>query len=267
MARSGAVLLVVFQVTNIALSSEDAGFVADRSQQFAAEEWTDGALGRLEPRSAILVRSPAMAFRLWAARLVRGERPDIVVIPLSLLDRGQVATTLLASERELEPLLRDIALSGQPSEFSLSELADVRPLHIELDRGWSNRLLSHLVVDGFWLEFAPQPLGPSDRKASTTLGTTPLRRVLDAIAAPTVPDASTSSIVAEALRSHSMLLSQLGEHDAARAYLGTVSRMASSDPFTISLSLKHAIATTARAAANQGRMRASKTGSGAGRDR
>jgi hypothetical protein len=130
MARSGAVLVVVFHLTLIALTSEEAGFAADRSEQLAAEVWADEALGRLEPRSAILVRSPALAFRLWAARLTRGERPDVVVIPVPLLDRGNVASSLLAEERALEPLLRSFALTGAPNEFALSKAADVRPLHV-----------------------------------------------------------------------------------------------------------------------------------------
>ena len=75
MARAAAVLVVVFHLTLAALTSEEAGFSTDRSEQLAAEVWADEALGQLEPRSAVLVPSPAIAFRMWAARLLRGERP------------------------------------------------------------------------------------------------------------------------------------------------------------------------------------------------
>ncbi|HZF50014.1 MAG TPA: hypothetical protein VE093_15245 [Polyangiaceae bacterium] len=217
MAKSGAVLLVVFHVTLVALTSEEAGFAADRSEQLAAEVWVDEALGKLEPRAAILVRSPAVAWRLWAARITRGERPDVLVIPVPLLNRGRVAAGLLAEERAMEPLLRDFAMSGEPTEFALSTLADARPLHVELDRRWGKRIVSHLSVDGLWLEYAPQPLGPSDRKLGAKAQSAPLTRVLAAANAGGVPDAPTSSVVAEALIGQSSALMSLGEHDAAQA--------------------------------------------------
>ncbi len=217
MAKSGAVLLVVFHVTLVALTSEEAGFAADRSEQLAAEVWVDEALGKLEPRAAILVRSPAVAWRLWAARITRGERPDVLVIPVPLLNRGRVAAGLLAEERAMEPLLRDFAMAGEPTEFSLSTLADARPLHVELDRRWGKRIVSHLSVDGLWLEYAPQPLGPSDRKLGAKAQSAPLTRVLAAANAGGVPDAPTSSVVAEALIGQSSALMSLGEHDAAQA--------------------------------------------------
>jgi MFS family permease len=217
MAKSGAVLLVVFHVTLVALTSEEAGFAADRSQQLAAEVWVDQALGRLEPRAAILVRSPAVAWRLWAARITRGERPDVIVIPVPLLNRGRVAAGLLAEERALEPLLRDFAMTGDFSEFALSSLADARPLHVELDRRWGKRIISHLAIDGLWLEFAVQPLGPSDRRLGASAQAAPLKRVLAAANAGGIPDAPTSSVVAEALINQSSVLMTLGEHDAAQA--------------------------------------------------
>jgi len=241
MAKSGAVLVVVFHVTLVALSSEEAGYVADRGKQFAAEEWTDGALGRIEPSAAILVRSPALAFRLWAARLLRGERPDVLIVPERLLHRGRVALSLLAVEPEIEPLLRDYAIGGQPSEYALSKLADMRPLHAEIDRSWSRRLVSHLMVDGCWLEYAPQPLGPSDRKLSTTASLQPIHRVMAAIAAPIVPDTATSTVVAGTLRDQSAVLSLLGEHDAAQTFLDEVGRLAPGEVGLTGASIKHVI--------------------------
>jgi hypothetical protein len=230
-ARSGAVLLVVFQLTLVALTSEEAGFAADRSEQVAAEVWTDEAYGTLEPRSALLVRSPGVAFRAWAARITRGERPDVLVIPIPLLDRGQVALSLLAEERKLEPMLRDFALAGEPSEFALSTLADVRPLHVELDARWSRRLVNHLNVDGLWLEYAPQPLGASDRKLATAQSIVPLRRVLGALAVATVPDASTASVLASTLRSQSEGIALLGERVVAQSFLDRLGELTPQDPF------------------------------------
>ncbi|AUX48168.1 hypothetical protein SOCE26_096980 [Sorangium cellulosum] len=230
-ARSGAALLVVFQLTLVALTSEEAGFAADRSEQAAAEVWTDEAYGSLDPRSAILVRSPAIAWRVWAARITRGERPDVVVIPIPLLDRGQVAASLLEDERRLAPLLRDFALAGEPGEFALSTLADVRPLYVELDPRWSKKLLGHLNVAGIWLEYAPQPLGASDRKLATAQSIVPLRRVLEALSAAAVPDTSTAAVLASTMRGQSDVVSLLGERVVAQSFLDRLGELAQEDPF------------------------------------
>jgi hypothetical protein len=232
MARSAAVLTVVFHLTMVALASEEASFAADRSDQFAAEQWTDEAYLGLEPSAAVLVRSPAVAWRLWAARVTRGERPDVLVIPVPLLDRGRVSSSLVAAERQLEPLLHAYALRGRATEFALSKLADVRPLHVEIDGGWSDRLLAHLSVDGMWLEYAPQPLGPSDRKQAALASTAPLRRVLASIHASPVPDAPTASVVAVTLREQAAVLSQLGERETAYTFVQRVADLSPTDPLS-----------------------------------
>ncbi len=241
MARATAVLVVVFHLTLVALTSEEAGFDADRSEQFAAEVWADEALGLLEPRSAILVRSPAIAWRLWAARMTRGERPDVVVIPIPLLDRGRVGSSLIAMDRALEPLLRDFALTGQASEFSLSRVADVRALHVEFDPGWSRRLIGHLRIDGLWLEYAPQPLGPSDRRQSSAAAAAPMKRVLAAIADATVPEALTAAVLASTLRADANVLNTLGEREAADLVLGRIEELSARDPSVADLRLPYAL--------------------------
>jgi hypothetical protein len=241
MARAAAVLVVVFHLTLVALTSEEAGFATDRSEQLAAEVWADEALGGLSPRSAVLVKSPAIAWRLWAARLTRGERPDVLIIPIPLLDHGRVAAGLIAADRTVEPLLRDFALSGQPSEFSLSHLADARALHVELDPTWSKRLISHLRIDGLWLEYAPQPLGPSDRRQSSAAAAAPMRRVLAAIAGAAVPEAPTAAVVTATLRAHASALNALGEREAADLVLARIADLLARDPSVAEVRLPYAV--------------------------
>ena len=241
MARAAAVMVVVFHLTLVALTSEEAGFATDRSEQLAAEVWADEALGRIAPRAAVLVRSPAIAWRLWAARLTRGERPDVVVIPIPLLDRGRVAESLVATDRALWPLIRDFALAGQPSEFALSKVADARALHVEFDPAWSKRLVGHLRLDGLWLEYAPQPLGPSDRKQSSAAATAPMRRVLAAIAAATVPESPTAAVVAATLRADANVLNTLGEREASDLVLARLDELSARDPSVTELRLPYAL--------------------------
>lgn len=248
LSKAAATLVVVFHLTLVALTSEEAGFAADRSEQLATEAWTDEAFGRLEPHSAVLVRSPAIAWRLWAARILRGERPDVVVIPVHLLEKGRVASSLAASDRGLEPLLRDFALTNEPSEFSLSKVADVRPLYVEFDAAWRPRLSTHLLISGLWLRYTPQPLGPSDRKQSVPLAEVPLRRALAAIAATTLPDAPTSAIMQSTLRAHATVLGSFGDREAADSFLGKIDELTARDPFAARLALPYALKGLKRAA-------------------
>jgi hypothetical protein len=219
LARPAGVLVVMFHVTLIALTSEEAQVASDREGQVAAEVWTDEAFGALPSRSAVLVRSPAIAWRLWAARTVRGERPDVLVIPSSLLGRGRITEALLSNERATSLLLRDMALTGAPSEHALSTLADARPLFVELFPGWPQRLFRHLSVNGMWLGYAPEPRGPSDRKLALLAQAAPLERVLRAVGETKDSDPSTAAVTAESLKGQAALLIALGEAETAQTFL------------------------------------------------
>lgn len=224
-AKPASVLVVTFHVTLIALTSEEAALASDRDIHVAAEVWTDEALESLPHRSAVLVRSPAIAWRLWAARSVRGERPDVLVIPAPLLGRGRVTEVLLSNERAMSLLLRDMALTGSPSEHALSTLADARPLFVELFPGWPQRLFRHLSVNGLWLGYTPEPRGPSDRKLALLAQAAPLSRVLRAVGEASQADPSTGAIVAESLKGQAALLIALGETETAQTFLMKVAAL------------------------------------------
>lgn len=214
LARWAAALLVAFDFTLVLVTGEDSGFPADRSTQNAAEVWTDEALGALPRRSLLLVRSETVAWRLWAARVSRGERPDVVVVPLPLLDKGSVATKLLALEPALAPLIRDMAVSGKPSENALSTLADARPLYVELDPTWDARLVDHLIPKPFWLRFAPHAYGRSDRTMALEKGRRPFKRVLDAAQSPEHRDRATITMLSVRAQEQAIALAALGDRES-----------------------------------------------------
>jgi hypothetical protein len=216
-ARPAAILLVAFQATLAALASEQASYVADRAAQRGAEEWLDASRAALEARAVALARAPAKATRLWAAQLTGGFRPDVVVAASELLPRPGVATDLMAREPRSRALVRATALRGAPDEFSLSELADARPLHVEPDRGWDPRTASHVELDGMWVRFASHPIGRTDRKRSAAESMAPLARVLAAVDPVEPPDPATSAVVAATVREQALVLAQLGESETARA--------------------------------------------------
>ncbi len=214
-AEPASALLVVFHFTLAFAAVEDSAYAADRRDQVAADSWTDEALAALPPSSLLLVRSEALAYRLWAAQIARGARTDLVVIPEPLLERGNVATLLLRQEPALAPLVREMALSGTPTEFSLSSLSDARPLFVEIDPSWAKRLREHLGPRAFFPRFSAHPLGRSDRAQSLKEGDDGWQRALAVANKPADRDAATLAVMQSELRDRAQLLVDAGDRDAA----------------------------------------------------
>jgi hypothetical protein len=214
-AEPASALLVVFHFTLAFAALEDSAFAADRRDQVAADSWTDEALAALPPSSLLVVRSEALAYRLWAAQIARGARTDLVVIPEPLLERGNVAALLLRQEPALAPLIREMALSGAPTEFSLSSLSDARPLFVEIDSRWSKRLRNHLAPRAFFPRFSAHPLGRSDRAQSLKENDDGWQRALGIAARPAVRDVATLAVMQSELRDRAQLLVDVGDRDAA----------------------------------------------------
>ncbi|MSP26131.1 MAG: hypothetical protein EXR75_13435 [Myxococcales bacterium] len=245
MARRAAVLTVVFHMTLVAVVSDEASASTDRSARFAAEEWTDAALGAVDPSAAIVVRSPRLSFRLFSAQHVDGQRPDVLVIASPLLGHGAVMPNLLPREPDLAPLLRDLALTGHASEFGLSVLADARPLAVELDPHWEHRLVAHLALDGPWLRFIPEHLSAPERRGDggRVLGAD--GRIAPRIASGPYRDTPSATVVGRTLKEHASALSLLGLTEPARTLLEELTRLEPSDPFARSarIRLAHAART------------------------
>jgi hypothetical protein len=220
-AKPASVLLVVFDFTLVFVGAEDSAFAADRRGEAAAEVWTDRALASVPPDGLLLLRSEALAWRLLAARIVRGQRPDIVVVPMPLLERGNVRARLLRTEPALAPLIREVALSGRPSEYALSSLADARPLFVEFDPSFDRAQLEHLVPQAFFMRFAPQPLGRSDRIAGLSQGASEFRFVLGETERDGQRDAATRSVLMAETRGQALVAAALNDRKNLDSILAT----------------------------------------------
>ncbi|HEX6766081.1 MAG TPA: hypothetical protein VF103_11400, partial [Polyangiaceae bacterium] len=227
-AKPAAVLLVVFDFTLVFVGVEASAAAAERRTGIANEVWTDEAFGSLPRGGLLLGRSEAVAFRLWAAQLVRGERPDAVIVPVTLLERGALRQRLLASEPALAPLLRDIALTDRPGEYALSTLADARPLFVELDQKWDEREDDHIVPGAFWLRFRAHPVGRSDRTVAFARAGRRIERAVQAVTPldatrsdgelAGVDDASaTRAVLVATLRQRALFLAARKDRDTALA--------------------------------------------------
>jgi hypothetical protein len=237
LAVPAAVLLVVFHFTLVFAAAEMSSEALEETAGQGADVWTDEVLAALPPSSIVLVRTPAVAWRLWAARAARGTRPDLVVVPLGLIGRGNVASTLVREEPAVAPLIRDVAMTGRVSEFALAGLADARPLYVELDPGWDRRLLEHLLPTPLWLEFTPHTLGRSDRTAALTaeVGRRALHRVVHAAKQEPSGDAATLAVLGGRCREQAVLLAALGDRDSARLVLSDLKHIEPSSEFATKL--------------------------------
>jgi len=228
-AQIASVLLVVFDFTLVFVGAEDSAYACERRGQTAAERWTDEALASVPPNGLVLLRSEAIAWRLLATRIVRGERSDLIVVPTPLLERGNVRARLLAAEPALAPLIREVALSGHPSEYALSTLADARPLFVEFDSSFDHAQLEHLIPQPFFMHFAPEPLGRSDRVAGLLEGADEFQAVVNETTNDGTDDVATRSVLVAEARGQALVAAALGDRKNVDSALATVRALDEND--------------------------------------
>ncbi|HEY6724800.1 MAG TPA: hypothetical protein VI197_12255 [Polyangiaceae bacterium] len=237
LARPVQALVIVAGLTLVLVRMEESGEQAEAQTRGAAEAWTDEALSSLPPHSLLMVRSEPAAWRLWASRVARGERPDLTVVPLPLLDRGDTAARLLEIEPHLAPLVRELRMNGRPGEYALSTLADARPLFLEFDPSWDRRLLEHVLPHPFWMRFEAHALGRSDRTAALSQGKQAFARVLDSID-PRYPDLATLGVLTTRAREQTVMLAALGDRESALTLLEQLRDIPSERAFVSSMEKK-----------------------------
>jgi hypothetical protein len=238
LAKGAAILLVMTDLTLAVATAEEASFANDRSAWRGAEAFTDEALEHLPPAAILLLRSRPAAWRLWAAQLAHGSRPDVLVVPVPGTGDARLALRLLRAEPALQKALQDISLEGRPGEEALTILADARPVLVELDPAWDRRVISHLVPDRLWLRFAPEPRGPSDRKAAFSDLQARASRVLAASRMDEAPDPATASMLRARLVDGAVVAALLGDRDEATALAGRIGAVPGGELFSAELMQK-----------------------------
>jgi hypothetical protein len=227
--RPASVLSLTFAVT-LVLQQLDRMAPVAAPDPSGAEAWTEQALGRLPPRSLALVRSPALAWRLMASQMLHAERPDVLVVPEQFLSRGSLTAQLLSRDAGLSPLLRQLAVNGFPDEYSLCQLADTRPVFVELDPKWDARLLEHLRPDALWLGFSSHTITRLERAAGVARSRAALRAVYGSVAASDALGATTREALVEQAGQQALLLAGVGDRDNAALLLRALDRLGSSGP-------------------------------------
>ena len=209
--RPAAVLAVTF-ATTLVLSRADRGRV-EQTPGAGPSAWTDAALMRLPPRSFVLLHDERLTLRLLAARVLHGARPDVALLPTGRLSARALRVDPDLADPSLLSVLRQLWVNGNVDEYTLSALADDRPVFVEPEPAWEQRLLGHLAPDGIWLRFAPHGLGRSDRRAGTVRSRMVLRRALELAGGDAGLDAATRRALADAASGQAIVLGALRERE------------------------------------------------------
>ncbi len=223
-ARMTVQVVAFAHLCAVLLLVEGAALDARQRTMSATRQWSEQTFERLPARSMLLVSSPEAAWRLWSARLTSGIRPDVVVVPTALLQRGPLAAELLKLEPLLGALIRDVAVQGVPGEYSLAELADARPLRVEVDPRWDKSLLRHLTSDGLWFRFAPHATGRTDRGIARKTLRRSSRFILSAAMTPDGRDVYTVERTLDDIYRQAVVAIVLGDHSDAEQLIKLLRR-------------------------------------------
>ncbi|MGO8991757.1 MAG: hypothetical protein ACLQVI_00405 [Polyangiaceae bacterium] len=165
-ARASAAMILVLEAALPARAADDSSARAEERSKGAgeaSETWDDAAWGALPAGAMVLIRDRSVETRLYSTRGSGELRADLALVPLFDL-AGRGAMRELTRDPKLSPIWRDAALLGAQEEWSLSQLAQERPLVAAYDPAWDRSLARHLVPVGLFARFEPEPRGGSDRR-------------------------------------------------------------------------------------------------------
>ncbi len=205
LAGTAAALFVVLELVLPVEAADEALVRGEKRASGSASAWDDAAWGTLEPRTVVLVDDERIRERAAAADAQALLRSDIVIVG----GKGQGGFHGGPFATDLVPLWRDFALSGVPSEASVSALASVRPLVASYQPTWGLDIGRHLLPMAILDRVTPEPRAASDR-----------RRALDAFAAERQGlrlrlggDAELRAATVTLLRARAALLTSIGERE------------------------------------------------------
>ncbi|MEZ4409795.1 MAG: DUF2723 domain-containing protein [Polyangiales bacterium] len=123
----------------------------------APEVITASAWSSVPPRATVLAYAPETAFRLRYAAQVEGERPDVSLVMVPFLPWPGATNALLARDPSLRALVLDQLSHGAPRTDTLTELAQARPLRVELDPHNLIAMIPYVLPRGVLAELRGEP--------------------------------------------------------------------------------------------------------------
>jgi len=204
-ARWAAAMVVLLEVT-LPVEAVDACLAAQRPR---TDAWDALVWGRL-PTGAVVLVSDRRVYERAQAALASGGLPDQVTI-VPAFSGGIPPARALLVDPSRRRLWRDLALDGKPSEASLAALADGSPLFMVYGPGWDRALARHLVPDGLFDRYTPEPRGASDRWRALD----DFRPIRDELTVLVAHDPDLAEATGDCLRARLSACVAAGERDVA----------------------------------------------------
>lgn len=227
-APASAALLVVLEWTLPVRAADDAFTRRAAISRAAPYAFANATLGPAPPAAIVLVSDADALRRLQATRAAGLLREDVEIFPTFDL-KSPLARDAVDREPRLAGLYRDLALGILPEEWSLSSLAAARPLLLAYEPKWKPGLAKHLVPDGLFTRFEPEPQGPSDRRIAMEKTTKKRVYLAQEIAGPG-RDARLQATVARLLRARAIAMGAIGERENLSKALDELRPYAPDDP-------------------------------------
>jgi len=227
-APASAALLVVLEWTLPVRAADDAFTRRAALSRSAPHAFAVSALGTAPPCAILLVGDADVLRRLQAARAAGLVREDIEPFPTFDL-KSPLARDAVDHEPRLAGLYRDLALGILPEEWSLSSLAAARPLLLSYDPKWKAGLAKHLVPDGLFSRFEPEPQGLSDRRIAMEKSVK-RRAFLAQEVAGLGRDTRLQGTIAKLLRARAIAMGAVGERENLSKALDELRPYAPDDP-------------------------------------
>ncbi len=234
-AHASAAMIVVLELTFPAIALDDSALRANDRKNKLGSHWDEEALADLPEHSIVLISDSTVMRHLDAARATGSLRDDLLIVTLNSVG-GRTTLRALAMEPKLAPVVRDVALTGQVAEFSLATLAVERPLFAQYDSRWDRSLTRHLVPEGIFDRFEPEPHGVTDRRKGLD-AFLPLRQKLARdLSLPR--DVAMTNMTATLLRSRLDALIAIDERETLPRAIDDLRAFAPDDPIANRLVLK-----------------------------
>lgn len=212
LARASAAMTVVIELVIPVEAADGALLRAGRRStdaEVAVRAWDDAAWGTLPPQSVVLLTDPTLVIRARAGQAQGALRGDLLLVQADV--GSSPSWDEFARAPALVAVWRDLALSGAPTEASLSSLATERPLVLAYEPRWGAAIARHLVPFGLFDRFEPEPRGSSDRRRALDAWS-PARERLSVLVAED-PDLARAS--AGLLRARALMMASGGDRALA----------------------------------------------------
>ncbi len=165
-ALRGAVLLAVAALlgwqTSLGWERILRGVLVGDGVERAQVEVREFGVARMPPGAVAVSTLYATSFLTWYGRVVEGERPDIMHVPLPFVGYRGEASVLVEEWKDLAPLVRGFLATGSLPASEMASLSQERAVFVEPDPLLDVAHIQYLEPHGLFMAFRPEPVARRD---------------------------------------------------------------------------------------------------------